>query len=83
MQSIDRAYSDLANAIILQAVTDYRNALNGIAYRRKTPAQIIKEIEEFFLSEYFKILTRVKGDYLIEQLRKEHIKNKRLHIEGG
>ena len=69
MQSV---YHDLANAIVLQAVTDYRNALNGIGYKQQSPEAIIKEIEKFFRSDYYTILTKVKGEYLIEQLRKEH-----------
>ena len=76
MQSpIDRAYQDLANAVVTQAAQDYRNALNGKSYNAKPPERIIKEIEKFFRSEYFEILTKVKGEFLIERLRQEHLEN--------
>ena len=77
MQSTELAYRNLADAIILQAVTDYRNALNGQSYNYKSPETIIKEIERFFLSDYFDTLTKVKGEHLIYKLRQEHIENKR------
>ena len=67
-----RAYEDLANAIITRAAEDYRNALKGISYCHKSPGHIIKEIERFFRSNYFKILTAVDGELLIENLRQEH-----------
>ena len=81
MQAIELAYHSLANAIIVQAATDYRNALKGISYNHKPPKLIIKEIEKFFHSEYYETLTKVKGDYLIEQLRKEHKENERRNNE--
>lgn len=72
MQSINLAYRNLADAIILQAVTDYRNALKGISYNPNyTPRGIIREVENFFRSDYFEMLTRIKGEYLIDQIRKE------------
>ena len=56
------AYENLANAIILQAVKDYRNARH-----KGTKA----EIEQFFRSEWFEILTDLDGKKLIEDLRRE------------
>lgn len=70
--AINNAYQDFANAIILKAVDDYRNALNGEGYDRFSPDYIIKEVEKFFHSHYFEILTKVKGDYLIKKLKQEH-----------
>ena len=70
--TINTCYQDLANAIVCQAAEDYRNALNGISYCNKSPEYIIKSIEKFFRSSYFRLLTNVSGEYLIEQLRKEH-----------
>ena len=83
MQSpVDRAYQDVANAIILEAVKDYRNALNGISYDgRISPEKVIERLEEFFHSKYFHVLTKVKPDYLIEQLRKEHAEKQRKETE--
>ena len=75
MQPIDTAYHDLANAIVMQAVTDYRNALKGISYDRRPAEFIVTKLEKFFRSTYYRTLTRVNGEYLIEQLRKEHREN--------
>lgn len=64
-------YQALANAIILQAVTDYRNALLGYGCACKKAESVKLECENFFRSEYFSYLTKVSGKYLIEKLRKE------------
>jgi hypothetical protein len=73
MQSTDdRIYQDLANAIVLEAVEDYRNALNGIGFGYHSPEKIKADLEKFFRSFYFKLLTKVDGEYLIERLNKEH-----------
>ena len=67
------SYERLANAIILQAVTDYRTALKKI---RKNPGNrdAIDEalrIERFFRSGWYSQLTSVDGEYLIRRLREE------------
>jgi hypothetical protein len=83
MQSVyDDVYQDLANAIVLQAVTDYRNALNGISYNRFPPEKIANDCEKFFKSDYYRMLTKVKGEYLIETLKKEHLENERRKDES-
>lgn len=73
----DTPYYDLANAIVVQAAYDYRNALKGIGYDRYTPERVIRSVEKFFRSEYFTVLTKIKGEYLIEQLKEEHRENER------
>ena len=77
MHPMDLPYQNLANAIILQAVTDYRNALDGFGYNHKPPEAVITEIEKFFRSSGYRMLTKVKGEYLMEQLRKEHKEKER------
>jgi hypothetical protein len=73
MQAIELAYHNLANAIILQAVADYREALRGTSYNpHRSPESIIKEIEKFFRSDYFEYLTKIKGEYLLDRLKKEY-----------
>ena len=63
-------YEDLANAIILQAVKDYRMALKSLkANSRNRAAQA--EIERFFRSQWYSALTDVKGEMLIRSLQKE------------
>jgi hypothetical protein len=73
--SIEQAYRNLADAIIIQASDDYRNALNGKTYNKKschTPEGIIKECERFFHSSWYHSLTKIDGDFIIEQLQREH-----------
>ena len=66
-------YESLANAIILQAVKDYRMALKSLkANARNRTAQADKaEIERFFRSQWYSALTDVDGEMLIRFLQKE------------
>ena len=52
----------LANAIILQAVKDFRHT-----YSPQTRA----EIKRFFRSEWFRALTRLDGEKIITKLENE------------
>ena len=66
-------YTSLANAIVLQAVEDYRKAMRTLA---KHPSDRNAETErnsilEFFRSEYFGILTDIDPEVLIKRLNKE------------
>lgn len=66
-------YERLANAIILQAVSDYRAALKKV---RRNPGNkmAIDEalgIERFFRSGWYSVLTSVDGGYLIRRLQEE------------
>ena len=69
---IDRAYQEFANGIVAQAAKDYRLALRGKGYNGRLPKNIIEEIEKFFCSKYFHVLTSVNGKYLMESLKKEY-----------
>ena len=55
-------YEKLANAIIMQAVKDYRNTNN---------LSDIASIESFFRSDWFSVLTSVDPEFLIKRLREE------------
>jgi len=55
-------YENLANAIVLQAVKDYRLTDDKAE---------IEELERFFRSGWFGVLTKVDPEYLIDKLRKE------------
>ena len=59
-------YENLANAIVLQAVKDYRDALKRL---KKKPGN--QTAERFFRSGWYKALTSVDGEYLIQKLREE------------
>lgn len=69
--SIDERYEDLAHAIVKSAAEDYRRALRGKGYEGKSARLCRYEIEKFFRSRYFEILTGVRGDYLITMLKRE------------
>ena len=66
-------YENLANAIILQAVKDYRVALKCLKVnpRHKTAIADKDEIERFFRSDWFSVLTSVDGEMLIRSLNME------------
>lgn len=55
-------YENLANSIILRAVDDYRLTDNE---------KEMEEIEAFFNSDLFAVLTNLEPDLLINKLRKE------------
>ena len=74
----DRAYQDIGNAIVEQAADDYRNALHGISYCNKSPEWVIKDAERFFRSKYFKTLTTLNGESLIQMLQAEYREKKGL-----
>ena len=66
-------YQNLANAIILMAVKDYRDALMKLKKRPfYGPAQDMKnEVERFFRSDWYRELTSVDGEILIKKLQAE------------
>lgn len=66
-------YERLANAIVLQAVSDYRVALKKVKAHPKNREAISEalEIEKFFRSGWYSQLTDVDGEYLIRRLQDE------------
>jgi len=70
------AFEKLANAIILQAVKDYRFALKRLEkYPRNDSARYTKgEIERFFHSGYFTTLTSLDPEMLIKKLHEEVVR---------
>ena len=58
-------YQELANAIVLQAVKDYR---------LHDDEQELARIERFFRSDWFSVLTIVNPEILITKLRKEKVR---------
>ena len=69
----DEDFNKLADAIILQAVSDYRKALRILRRmpNRQLAAQYVVETEEFFLSDWFSQLTEIDPHRLIQRLREE------------
>lgn len=58
-------YSNLANAIIIKAVEDYKEALT---YNN---TRTIRDCEKFFRSEWFTFLTDLDGEHIMEYIQKE------------
>ena len=68
-------YERLANAISLQAVKDYRNALKRLKKhpRNGTALYTKREVERFFRSDWYTSLTTVDPEMLILKLNEEVI----------
>lgn len=66
-------YDVLANAIVLQAVKDYRDAMKKLSRGRKnvTAESTRDECLRFFRSGWFGILTELDPEYLIRKLDEE------------
>ena len=66
-------YEMLANAIIEQAAKDFRAAQKKL---KKNPYNVIaqrtiREVEVFFLSNWFKVLTTANGPTILKMLKEE------------
>ena len=66
-------YERLANAIILQAASDYRRNLKKLKKNPQNREVLndVMQIEKFFRSHWYQVLTTVEGEFLIQKLRKE------------
>mgnify|MGYP001165872357 CR=1 FL=1 len=65
------AYENLANAIVLSAVDDYKSAL--IRQKRNpdstSAAEDVKRLEKFFYSDWYEVLTDLDASYLIRKMK--------------
>ena len=68
-----RAYENLANAVIEQAVKDYRRAKAKLAKEAEDvmALKMRRETERFFRSAWFGQLTTLDGELLLEKLEEE------------
>ena len=67
-------YENLANAIIIQACKDFRRAYKRYLRRYRSsdkPDTEFLELESFFRSDWYKTLTSVDGEYLMDRIKKE------------
>ena len=66
-------YENLTNAIVIQAAKDYRDTLKRLKKKSSNQAAMsdAMECECFFRSGWYKALTSVDGEYLINKLREE------------
>lgn len=67
------AYEKLANAIILQAVKDWRAARRKLKRKSKNESARIEleSCERFFRSDWFTTLTDVDGEVILRKLYEE------------
>ena len=67
-------YENLANAIIIQACKDFRRAYKRYLRRYRSsdkPDTELLELESFFRSDWYKTLTSVDAEYLMDRIKKE------------
>lgn len=79
--NIIQAVSEIAKAIVLSAIDDYRRELKWLNYLLKEPSfngkrivetkREIDKIEEFFRSEWYSLITNISGDDVIRKIRME------------
>lgn len=72
---MDTIYQDFANAIVLQAVKDYRLALRQLLKNPRHAAALRRkeEIVQFFRSGWFSCLTALDPAMLINKLNVEAV----------
>ena len=73
-------YEEIANAIVIQACKDYKKAYKQSLRRSGIVGEAdeeLAELEEFFRSEWYKKLTEVDGEYLMERIRNEVLKHEK------
>lgn len=66
-------YENLANAIVIQAVLDYKDVYRLLSKNPKDRMALAeaKRLKAFFHSRYFRLLTSVDAEYLIRMIEKE------------
>ena len=66
-------YEALANAIIVQAASDYRSAHKKLKRFPGDPQSLrmIADCESFFLGDWISALTEVNGEFILRKLEEE------------
>ena len=69
----DYDYERLAEQIIIRAAKDYRNALKRLYKYSENPTALAtkEEIEMFFYSQWFTVLTKVNPNVIIKGIQEE------------
>ena len=69
----DEGYYELAQAIIMQAVKDFKGAYAILKKHPDSKAATaeVKEITQFFCSEYFELLSDADGPSLLRKIKEE------------
>ena len=69
----DSCWQDLANAIVLSAVDDWRRSKFQLAHpslASKRALDMTRSCERFFCSSYFRMLTGLNGNALLDKMKK-------------
>jgi hypothetical protein len=72
--------TELANAIVAQACTDYKEAIRGHCPH---PKKRISEVLKFFKSEWFELLTHVDPAIIIKKLNRDYFVDGRTLMDVG
>lgn len=68
-------YRDLANAIVLRALQDYRFAL------KRNLTNEIKKLERFFRSDWFKDLCNLDGEQLMKNIQRMDNHERQIRVQ--
>ena len=76
------ATEELANAIIIKAAHDYREAMKNLWCPRDAKAKyMLEDCENFFKSRYFNFYTSINGVWLMNKLKEEFETKTRKELE--
>ena len=66
-------YENLANAIVLQAVKDWRENMSIVKKNQNNSSALymIKQCENFFLGDWIKVLTKLDGRMILSKLKEQ------------
>ena len=72
------AWNALAAGIVMQAMQDYKSALKQVRGRRSDPEIILtmQEIERFFNGRWYRALSDIDGNKVLEHLKKKRRKGR-------
>lgn len=69
MEHYPDGWLDLADAIVARAAEDYAIAFMGGNIKNKTPEDVMTELEKWVHSDYYLLLTKVDGDWLLKNVK--------------
>lgn len=65
----DTGIENLAMGIVQQAAEDYKDAFLGKYVDGKPPQMVLDELDRWFQSEYYMMLTKIDGKKLMQKIR--------------
>ena len=66
-------YENMANAIVITAAKDYRDALQSLSRNKNNNKvkRMKEEVERFFNSDWYSVLTDLDGAFLMRKIKEE------------